>query len=483
MHVGAEVFKTNEIPVVPADDLQPPPEDQESLLVRYPNDQQSSKTFLQRIVTWFGFNGNPKIANKKPSSPQKQQGQKQNGYVYENPAKPFSPPPPKIQQSPDYQPGYQYEDPTKIIQNGFRFEPSPQKLQEQPHTGYTYDPPQPAKLQQQPQNGYTYVPPPVKLQLPQQQSQQNGYTYDPPSNKLQLPQQQQQQNGYTYDPPSNKLQLPQQQQNGYTYDPPPAKLQLLPQTGYTYNPPPVKLQQATPTGYTYNPPPVKLQEPTKQPPFSGYNYDPPPVKLQQRPLSLNDLVSSAASPTAVYGLPPINPYSQAQQSDSFPCNKIPWLPMFPTSQELNMLRAKLQAQNPAYLHSPAGYQNIQPIARPTPEKFTQQLNAHTYLPPRQRPLRQPSQSQIQTINSLPLQGTAQPFKAPSSTISTAYLPSQKIVLPVETTQHNLVPIPLPNLSLTPVPPLYDPKPFTLNDAQSKLEIFLKHLEITIMNGI
>lgn len=441
-HVGAEVFKTNEIPVVPAEDLIPPPEDQESILVRFSgNEPIPPKSFFQRIVTWFGFNGDQGKNGRKP--PQKQVGQKQSGYVYENPAKPFSPPPAKLQQSiqtSSYQPpGYQYEDPSKNLQNGFRYEPSPLKLQQQPPTGYTYDKPEPAKIQQQPQ--------------------QNGYSYDPP--KLQL------------QPQSQPLPT------GYTYDPP-LKLQLQPQLGgYTYNPPnPVKLQESKPTGYTYNPPPQKLQEPSKQPPFTGYNYDIPPNPLKlQRPLSFNDLVSSAASPTAVYGLPPIPGFNQAQTSDSFPCNKIPWMPMFPSAQEYELLRAKLQAKNPNYLQSLTGYQYIQPIARPQPEKFQQQpqqqpqqqqqLNAHTYLPPRQRPLRQPSINQINSINSLPLQSTAQPFKAPSPTISSEYLPAQKIVLPVETTQHNLVPLQVQSLSITPVPPLYDPKPFTFNDAKGE----------------
>lgn len=427
-HVGADVFKTNEIPVVPAEDLIPPPEDQESIIVRFSgSDQIPPKSFFQRIVTWFGFNGDPSKNGRKP--PQKQLGQKQNGYVYENPAKPFSPAPAKLQQSPQsssYQPpGYQYEDQSQNLQNGFRYEPL--KLQQQPQTGYNYDPPQPAKIQQQPQ--------------------QTGYSYPPPS-KLQLQPQSQ--------PPT-----------GYTYDPPPVKLQQQPQSGYTYNPPPVKLQlqDPKPTGYSYAPPPVKLQEPSKQPPFTGYNYDPPPLKLQ-RPLSLNDLVSSAASPTAVYGLPPIPGFNQAQTSDTFPCNKVPWLPIFPNAAELELLRSKLQVKNPNYLQSLTGYQNIQPIVRPQPEKFQQQqqqLNAHTYLPPRQRPLRQPSINQIASINSLPLQSTAQPFKAPTS----EYLPPQKIQLPVETTQHNLVPLQVQSLSITPVPPLYDPKPFTLNDAKGK----------------
>lgn len=438
IHVGADVFKTNEIPVVPAEDLVPPPEDQESIIVRFSgNDPIPPKSFFQRVVTWFGFNGDPTKNGRKPSAQKQVGAQKQPGYVYENPAKPFSPPPTKLQQLPtsSYQPpGYQYEDPNKNIQNGFRYEP--QKLQQQPQSGgYSYDPP--AKLQQQPQqNGYSYPPPPAKLQLQPQLQPQLGYTYDPP-----------------------------------------AKLQQLPQSGYTYNPPPVKLQDPQPTGYSYPPPPLKLQDPSKPSPFAGYNYDPPPIKLQ-RPLSLNDLASSAASPTAVYGLPPLPGFNQAQTDGStFPCNKVPWLPIFPNPQEMEMLRQKFQVKNPTYLQPLPGYQNIQPIARPQPDRLQQyqqqlqqqqqqqQLNAHTYLPPRQRPLRQPSINQIASINSLPLQSTSQPFKAPTATLSSEYLPSQKFVLPVETTQHNLVPLQVQSLSITPVPPLYDPKPFTLNDAK------------------
>lgn len=481
LHAGADVFKTNEIPVVPAEDLVPPPEDQESLIVRFqPNDQTASKSFFQRVVTWFGFNGDQaQAAKNNKNKSQKQQAQKQNGYIYENPAKPFSAPPPnKLQQSP----GYNYEDPEKLsVPNGFRFEPSPLKLQQEPFAGFTYDA-QPFKLQQQPQQiqnqfqqtGYNYDPPPVKLQQQPNVQPQNGYTYNPPSLKLQ---QQPTTGGYTYNQPPVKLQQQQQQpSNGYTYNPPPVKLQQQqqPSNGYTYDPPPVKLQQQQQpsNGYTYDPPPVKLQDPPKPQP-TGYSYNPPPVKFQQRPASLNDLVSSAASPTVVYApynVLPNNQFSQQQQqqnSDSFPCNRIPWMPMFPSAEELSMLRAKLQARQPIYLHSGPGYQNIQPIARPQPEKIAQQFNAHTYSPLRPRPLRQPSHlATPNQINSLPLQSTATPFRAPPPTLGSSYLPSsQKIVLPIETTPHSLVPIPVPNLSITPVPPLHDPKPFTVNDAQ------------------
>lgn len=234
LHIGAEVFRTNEIPDVPAQDLVPPPEDQESIIIRYQGQQPPSKSFFQRIVTWFGFNGDNKQQNQKSKRQQlqKQQAQKQSGYVYENPAEPLASQPQKFQQSPIFN----YEDPNKIIQS--------QQI------GYTYEPPPPLKLQQFPLNGYNYDAPPVKLQqLPQITQPQSGYAYDPPPVKLQ--------------------QLPQsaQQESGYNYDPPPVKLQQAtqvskPEKGYL---PALKLQEQQPT---------RVQ--------GGYNYD-KPLKLQQRP--------------------------------------------------------------------------------------------------------------------------------------------------------------------------------------------------------
>lgn len=173
-------------------------------------------------------------------------------------------------------------------------------------------------------------------------------------------------------------------------------------------------------------------------------------------------MSSAASPTAVYtNAVAIPQFNQGQSSDTFPCNKVPWLPIFPSAEELNLLRARLQAKNPSQFQASSGYNNIQPIARPSLDGFSQQLNAHTYL---QRPLRQPSFSTLNHINALPVQNIAQPFRLTAQPAATGYQPLQNVVLPVETTQHSLIPIPLPNLSITPIPPLFDPKPFALNNA-------------------
>lgn len=176
-------------------------------------------------------------------------------------------------------------------------------------------------------------------------------------------------------------------------------------------------------------------------------------------------MSSAASPTAVYTFNAMPQFNQGQSSDTFPCNKVPWLPIFPSADELNSLRARLQAKSPAQLQALFGYNSIQPIARPSSEKFSQHLNAHTYL---QRPLRQPSLSTLNQINSLPVQNIAQPFRLTAQPTTAGYLSSQKVVSPLETTQHSLIPIPLPSSSITPIPPLFDPKPFTLtNAAQSE----------------
>lgn len=210
---------------------------------------------------------------------------------------------------------------------------------------------------------------------------------------------------------------------------------------------------------------MKLQEAPKQQKtqsqFLGYSYDAPSQNLHQRPPSSNDLVSSAASPTAIYtynAIPQNSQSDQQQNTNSFPCNRIPWLPMFPSDNESNRLRAKLQGNHPMNLQSEPVYQNREEIDRP---QSTQILNAHTYLPPRnQRPLRRPSIAIINQINSLPLQSTSQPFRNESEA-ETIYQTPHRTTSPVETTPY-LPPISIPNLSFTPIPPLYGPKPFLAN---------------------
>lgn len=334
---------------IPADDLVPPPEDQESIVIRFSQPGPlPPKTLFERVVTWFGF-GAVDPLTQSSNIKSKQQAQKQTGYVYDNPN--------RLQQQAQAQKqpptGYHYEDPNK-----------PLKLQNQPQTGYHYDTPnKPLNLQNEPQPG-----------------------------------------GYHYEDPNKPLKLQNQPQTGYHYEPPPLKQQLQPQ---------IVLPQIGQTQLI--PQPQFISQPQTQ--FTGYHYGAP--FKQQKPAKLNDLVSSAASPTAVYSyaLPP-RPFSQAQSTDNFahPCNKVPWLPMFPSLEELELLRARLQAkQNAAFNAGNGGYQNIQSIVR-QPETFSLP-NSNAYLPPTSptpssRPLRQPSITSLtQHFNELPGRSTPQPFRS------------------------------------------------------------------------
>lgn len=362
------------LPSIPSDDLLPPPEDQESIVIRFSQPGPlPPKSLFQRVVSWFGFAGGEPLTQSS-NVKTKQQAQKQTGYVYENPN--------KLQQQP--------------------------LSQKQQTTGYHYDDPnKPLKLQSQPQTGYHYENPnkPLKLQN------------EPPT-------------GYHYEDPNKPLKLQNQPQTGYHYEPPPLKQQLQPQ---------IVLPQIVQ--------PQLISQPQTQ--FTGYHYD-HPLKLQ-KPAKLNDLVSSAASPTAVYSyaLPP-RPFSQAQvqATDSFghPCNQVPWLPMFPSREELDLMRARLQAKQNAAFIAGSGYQNIQPIGR-QPEKFSLP-NSNGYLPPvspspSSRPLRQPSISSLtQTFNELPGRSTPQPFRSTNANYET---PSS---------------ISVPSLSATQTPPVYNAKPFS-----------------------
>lgn len=380
------------LPSVPSDELVPPPEDQESIVIRFSQPEPlPPKSFFQRIVTWFGFNGEPLTQPSNLKTKQQQQSQKQSGYVYENPNKLQQQQQPQKQQSP----GDHYDDPNK-----------PLKLQAAPQAGYFYEVPnKPLKIQNEPQNGYHYDDP----------------------NKPQ------------------KLQI--QPQAGYNYDPPPVKQQLQPQI--------VLPQILQPTQLI--PQPTQLMPMPMQ--FTGYRYD-NPLKLQ-KPAKLNDLVSSAASPTAVYSYAfPPRPFSQAQSQVNndltHPCNKVPWLPMFPSARELDFLRARYQVnQNAAFT---AGTQNIQPIGR-QPEKFSvpnpisysppnpigySAPNSNSYsaplLPsPSSRPLRQPS---IPAFNELPGRSTPRPFRSSN--------PDYRIASSTSS----------PIFSATQLPAAYSAKPFS-----------------------
>ncbi|GAB0100902.1 hypothetical protein DMENIID0001_170000 [Sergentomyia squamirostris] len=127
-----------------------------------------------------------------------------------------------------------------------------------------------------------------------------------------------------------------------------------------------------------------------------------------------------------------------QDSAYYPCNKMPWVPMY-NGAEIPVNRPeKLQEQQQApYNYHPAPLQNA-------------------YLPPIKQ--QQQPNSWSQPANSI-VDPRYNPPPSVASITSPEYLPPTQ-VLPIQNNkQHPLVPIPVPNLSVTPIPPLYDYKPF------------------------
>ncbi|XP_055714001.1 uncharacterized protein LOC129808219 isoform X2 [Phlebotomus papatasi] len=141
-----------------------------------------------------------------------------------------------------------------------------------------------------------------------------------------------------------------------------------------------------------------------------------------------------------------NPHQNLQRqvvsgpdSAYFPCNKMPWVPMYNGAEIPVNTPEKVQEQQKApYNYHPAPLQN-------------------SYLPP--------AKQQVANIWS-------QPVTSPE------YLPPPQLLPIQDQKQHHLVPIPVPNLSVTPIPPLYDYKPFaaikvngaTQHDAQGVAKI-------------
>ncbi|XP_055682892.1 uncharacterized protein LOC129789842 [Lutzomyia longipalpis] len=132
----------------------------------------------------------------------------------------------------------------------------------------------------------------------------------------------------------------------------------------------------------------------------------------------------------------VQPHQVGQINDPayFPCNKMPWVPMY-NGAEIPVGRPeKFQEQQKApYNYHPAPLQNAYLPAKQTgPNIWSQQVQADIrYTPP----------------------------PAVAGVTSPEYLPPSQILPIQDNKQHHLVPIPVPNLSVTPIPPLYDYKPF------------------------
>lgn len=171
------------------------------------------------------------------------------------------------------------------------------------------------------------------------------------------------------------------------------------------------------------------------------------------------------------------PYDQAKQKPKSvcnPCNKVPWMPMFGGQQQTISIKGNNQKQAPLSTQ----YKHIQPQYNQPPQYHHlhyQQPPASYQQPPqysieytRFHPLHAknlPQGSQLQHI-TLPtytpplIHSTPHSIQANSIT-SPEYQPPHQL-LPIQQTQHHLIPIPLPNLSVSPIPPLYDSKPFRID---------------------
>lgn len=157
---------------------------------------------------------------------------------------------------------------------------------------------------------------------------------------------------------------------------------------------------------------------------------------------------------------------QKQKSGCNPCNKVPWMPMFGGQQQAISIKGNIQKQSPVstqykqlqpQYNQPPQYHHLQyqqpPTFQYTNSKF-QSFNFH------RNNHQQGSHHQHITLPTYtpPLIHSTPHSVQPNSITSPEYQPPHQI-LPIQQTQHHLIPIPLPNLSVTLIPPLYDSKPF------------------------
>lgn len=169
---------------------------------------------------------------------------------------------------------------------------------------------------------------------------------------------------------------------------------------------------------------------------------------------------------------------QKQKSGCNPCNKVPWTPMFGGQQQQQTISVKGNSQKQA--PSSTQYKQLQP-------QYNQPAQIH-YLQYQQPPPFQYTNPKVQSFNffrnnphqaaqhiTLPtytpplIHSTPHTLQANGIT-SPEYQPPHQL-LPIQQTQHHLIPIPLPNLSVTPIPPLYDIKPFWVKPSQNSLQSY------------
>ncbi|KAJ6640360.1 hypothetical protein Bhyg_13110 [Pseudolycoriella hygida] len=150
---------------------------------------------------------------------------------------------------------------------------------------------------------------------------------------------------------------------------------------------------------------------------------------------------------------------QKQKGGCNPCNKVPWMPMFGGQQQVTSIGIKKQSLSSTQYKQPQ-FHHLQ-YQQPPPFQYTnakvQSFNFHRKNPQHVSNLQHLT---LPTYTPPLLHSTTHSVQANSIT-SPEYQPPRTL-LPIQQTQHHLIPIPLPNLSVTPIPPLYDAKPFSHN---------------------
>lgn len=198
-----------------------------------------------------------------------------------------------------------------------------------------------------------------------------------------------------------------------------------------------------------------------------------------------------------------------------PCNKEPWIPMMPTHQQ-PLVRPSGQQQQVYFKHhfgneqqyaqvpSGSGYNyappssTLSPVAPPIKFQDVNVIESHQFdnAPP--------------PINNVQFQSYRKPTQTPNYNRATSYRPNTNTIdtsvitfttqrtqnnrplrytaagsitnpeyilpphrLPLEGENSNFAPIPIPNLSPSPIPPLFDAKPFYENPYSSQKTGFIK----------
>lgn len=299
-------------------------------------------------------------------------------------------------------------------------------------------------------------------QQQQQQNQQNPNQNVPQFTNYQNNQQQQQQNqGQSQYPQNNNNNNGQQissinsqnQNNGppggssYPY-PPAAPAPPPPQDTYSFQP----SQQFQPSFGPYGQQQQNQnQQPTRPPPLEPPSNTYLPVHSHHQ----------APSPPQIITPPPTPPPSRRPESSRqlqldgqyVPCNKSPWIPMYNGREIVDRPEKFLES---TYLggstHAAHQPHSFYPGPSPPRQVAAQlvKINPHT-------------NTWAHQVSSNLIVGTPTGFyTTPSShrvVTSPEYLPPPGH-LPIQHQQHPLVPIPIPNLSVTAIPPLYDYRPFS-----------------------